>query len=67
LQAVVFSLLTAPRNLIRIHQIRTKIAISTSLEDIKEGVPIYLAGAVDYFKNNNFIGNLMVFLMYGAM
>jgi hypothetical protein len=37
-----------------------QLRIPTSPEEIKEGVPIYPAGAVDYFKINKFIGNLMV-------
>jgi len=45
-----------------------QLRIPTSPKDRKEGlpIPIYPAGAVDYLKENNFVGNLMVPYEAGA-
>jgi hypothetical protein len=45
-----------------------ELRIPTSPEERKEGfpIPIYPAGAVDYLKENNFAGNLMVPFAAGA-
>jgi hypothetical protein len=43
-----------------------QLKIPTSPEELKNGYPIYPAGAVDYLKKNNFSGNLMVPFNVGA-